>query len=65
LPKLDYRKDAELHEKFQQLGDMGSLVASFGEDADFSISESKLGKNPLRLLETKMLGPAVSLYRIK
>ena len=65
LPKLDYRKDAELHENFQQLGDMGSLVASFGEDADFSISESKLGKNPLRLLETKMLGPAVSLYRIK
>lgn len=35
-----------------------------GEDSDFSVTDSKLGRNPFRLFETKELGPDVSLYNL-
>ena len=45
--------------------DAGDEMVSFGENSGFSISESRLGKNPFQLFETKSLGPAVSLYKIR
>ena len=45
--------------------DAGDVMVSFGENSGFSISESRLGKNPFQLFEIKSLGPIVSLYKIR
>ena len=40
-------------------------IISFGEDSQFSITDSHLGGSPFELFETKELGPSVSLYNLK
>ena len=64
LAETDYRKNPELHERFKKIAEEGEFIVSFGEDSPVSISESFLGGSPFLLLETKELGPKVSLYNL-
>ena len=65
LPAEDYRKDESLHKKLLGWAKENALIISFGDDSSFSISESRLGQSPLELFETNMLGPDVSLYKLR
>lgn len=65
LSREDFMKNPQLYERLRNFAESGEPLASFGEDAEFSISESKLGRSPLELFKIKGLGPEAAVYKLK